>query len=39
MQRVLIEKISVCDDFIAAEVSQVIEPPIKGKKCMRLFVK
>ena len=25
VQRVLIEKISVCDDFIAAEVSQVIE--------------
>ena len=32
MQRVLIEKINVCDDFIAAEVSQVIEPPAKRQK-------
>ena len=32
VQRVLIEKISVCDDFIAAKVSQVIEPPAKRQK-------
>ena len=32
VQRVLIQKISVCDDFVAAEVSQVIEPPAKRQK-------
>ena len=28
----MIQKISVCDDFVAAEVSQVIEPPAKRQK-------
>ena len=34
MQRVLIEKIGVCDDFIATEVSEVIEPPAKRQKSL-----
>ena len=32
VQRVLIQKINVCDDFIAAELSPVIEPPAKRQK-------